>query len=76
MAIYTPASPALVKLFTTGYNKDPVPNKILTLIGDAAKYCREISLAELDKYNKSSITTQGFGFKLCTIKTLPIAMAL
>jgi hypothetical protein len=47
----TPASPALAQLFTDGYNEDPFPNKILKLIRDGAKYCREISLAECDEHN-------------------------
>jgi hypothetical protein len=51
MAIHIPASPALVKLFTASYNKDLFPNKILTLIGDGAKYCHKIYLAELDEHN-------------------------
>jgi hypothetical protein len=51
MAILTLASPVLVQLFTDGYNEDPFLNKILKLIRDGAKYCREISLAECDEYN-------------------------
>jgi hypothetical protein len=51
MATPTPASPALAQLFTNGYNEDLFPNKILKLIQDSAKYCREISLAECDKHN-------------------------
>jgi hypothetical protein len=51
MATLTPTSAALTQLFTDGYNKDPFPNKILKLIRDSAKYCREISLAECDKHN-------------------------
>jgi hypothetical protein len=47
----TPASPALAQLFTNGYNEDPFPNKILKLIRDGAKHCREISLAECDEHN-------------------------
>jgi hypothetical protein len=46
-----PASPALAQLFTDGYNEDPFPNKILKLIRDSAKHCREISLAECDEHN-------------------------
>jgi hypothetical protein len=46
-----PASPALAQLFTNGYNEDPFPNKILKLIRDGAKHCREISLAECDEHN-------------------------
>jgi hypothetical protein len=46
-----PASPVLAQLFTNGYNEDPFPNKILKLIQDGTKYCREISLAECDKHN-------------------------
>jgi hypothetical protein len=46
-----PASPALAQLFTNSYNQDPFPNKILKLIGDGAKHCRDISLAEYDEYN-------------------------
>jgi hypothetical protein len=41
----------LTQLFTDGYNEDPFPNKILKLIRDSAKHCREISLAECDQYN-------------------------
>jgi hypothetical protein len=51
MAKLTPASPALVQLFTDGYNEDPFPNKILKLIRDGAKYCWEISLPECDEHN-------------------------
>jgi hypothetical protein len=51
MATLTPASPALAQLFTDGYNEDPFPNKILKLIQDGAKHCREISLAECDEHN-------------------------
>jgi hypothetical protein len=51
MATLTLASPVLVQLFTNSYNEDPFPNKILKLIRDGAKYCREISLAEYDKHN-------------------------
>jgi hypothetical protein len=51
MATLTVASPGLVQLFTNGYNEDPFPNKILKLIRDGAKYCREVSLAECDEYN-------------------------
>jgi hypothetical protein len=51
MATLIPASPVLLQLFTDGYNKDPFPNKILKLIQDSTKYCREISLAEYNKYN-------------------------
>jgi hypothetical protein len=47
-----PASPVLAQLFTDGYNEDPFPNKILKLIRDGAKHCREISLAECDESNK------------------------
>jgi hypothetical protein len=51
MATSIPASPALAQLFTNGYNEDPFPNKILKLIRDGAKHCREISLAECDEHN-------------------------
>jgi hypothetical protein len=51
MATPTPASPALAQLITDGYNEDPFPNKILRLIQDGAKHCREISLAEYDEHN-------------------------
>jgi hypothetical protein len=51
VAMLTPASPALVQLFTDGYNEDPFPNKILKLIRDGAKHCWEISLAECDEHN-------------------------
>jgi hypothetical protein len=51
MATITPASPVLVQLFTDGYNEDLFPNKILKLIRDTAKHCREISLAECDEHN-------------------------
>jgi hypothetical protein len=51
MATPTLASPALPQLFTDGYNKDLFPIKILKSIQDGAKYCREISLTEDDKYN-------------------------
>jgi hypothetical protein len=47
----TLASPVLTQLFTNGYNKDLFPNKILKLIQDSAKYCREISFVEYDEYN-------------------------
>jgi hypothetical protein len=46
-----PASPVLAQLFTDGYNEDLFPNKILKLIRDSAKYCREISLAECNEHN-------------------------
>jgi hypothetical protein len=51
MAKFTPASPVLVQLFTDGYNEDPFPNKILKLIRDGAKHCREMSLPECDEHN-------------------------
>jgi hypothetical protein len=51
IATLIPASPALVQLFTDGYNEDPFPNKILKLISDGAKHCRESSLAECDEHN-------------------------
>jgi hypothetical protein len=51
MATPTLASPVLAQLFTDSYNEDPFPNKILKLIQDGAKYCREISLAECDEHN-------------------------
>jgi hypothetical protein len=51
MATPIPASQALAELFTDGYNEDPFPNKILKLIRDGAKHCREISLAECDEHN-------------------------
>jgi hypothetical protein len=51
MATLTPASPVLAQLFTDSYDKDPFPNKVLKLIWDGAKYCREISLAECDEHN-------------------------
>jgi hypothetical protein len=51
MATPTLASPALAQSFTNGYNKDPFPNKILKLIRDSGKYCREISLSECNKHN-------------------------
>jgi hypothetical protein len=51
MATSILASPVLAQLFTNGYNKDPFPNKILKLIRDGAKHCREISLAECDEHN-------------------------
>jgi hypothetical protein len=51
MATLTPASPVLVQLFTDGYNEDLFPNKILKLIRDGAKHCREICLAEYDEHN-------------------------
>jgi hypothetical protein len=51
IATLTPVSPVLVQLFTNGYNKDPFPNKILKLIRDGAKHCREISLPEYNKHN-------------------------
>jgi hypothetical protein len=46
-----PASPMLAQLFTDSYNEDPFPNKILKLIRDGTKHCREISLAECDELN-------------------------
>jgi hypothetical protein len=51
MAMLTLGSPALVQLFTDGYNEDPFQNKILKLIRDGAKYCQDISLAECDEHN-------------------------
>jgi hypothetical protein len=51
MAILTLASPALIQLFTNGYNEDPFPKKFLKLICDGAKHCCKISLAECNKYN-------------------------
>jgi hypothetical protein len=54
-----PASPALVQLFTDGYNEDPFRNKILKLIRDGAKHCREISLAECDEHNNLLRYCQG-----------------
>jgi hypothetical protein len=51
MATLTPASPALIQLFTDGYNKDAFPNKILKLSRDGDTHCRDISLAECDKHN-------------------------
>jgi hypothetical protein len=51
MAMLTLTSPALVQLFTDGYNEDPFPNKILKLIRNGTKHCRDISLAECDKHN-------------------------
>jgi hypothetical protein len=51
MATSTPASPALAQLFTDSYNEDPFPNKILKLIRDGTKHCREISLAACDEHN-------------------------
>jgi hypothetical protein len=51
MATPTLASPVLTQLFTNSYNKDPFPNKILKLIRDSPKHCREISLAECDEHN-------------------------
>jgi hypothetical protein len=52
-AIATPilAYPVLPQLFTDGYNENLFPNEILKLIQDGAKHCRELSLAEYDKYN-------------------------
>jgi hypothetical protein len=47
----TLASPVLAQLFTNGYNKDPLPNKILKLIRDGAKHCRETFLAECNEHN-------------------------
>jgi hypothetical protein len=47
----TLASAVLAQLFTNGYNEDPFPNKIVKLIQDGAKYCREISLAEYDEHD-------------------------
>jgi hypothetical protein len=51
MATPTPASPTLAQLFIDGYNEHPFPNKVLKLIRDGAKYCKEISLAECDEHN-------------------------
>jgi hypothetical protein len=51
MAMLTPASPVLVQLLTNSYNKDLFRDKILKLIRDGAKYCREISLTEYDEHN-------------------------
>jgi hypothetical protein len=51
MATPTPASPVLAQLFTDSYNEDPFPNKILKLIRDSARHCREISLTECDEHN-------------------------
>jgi hypothetical protein len=51
MATPTPASPVLAQLFTDSYNEDLLPNKILKLIQDGAKYCRDISLAECNEHN-------------------------
>jgi hypothetical protein len=51
MATSILASPVLAQLFTNSYNEDPFPNKIVKLIRDGAKHCREISLAEYDEHN-------------------------
>jgi hypothetical protein len=59
MATLTLASPVLVQLFTNSYNEDPFPNKILKLIWDGTKYCREISLVECDKHNNLLHYCQG-----------------
>jgi hypothetical protein len=45
------ASPVLIQLCTDSYNEDPFPNKILKLMRDSAKNCRDISLAEYNEYN-------------------------
>jgi hypothetical protein len=47
----TPASPALVQLFTDGYNEDPFPNTIMKLIRDGAKHYWEMSLTEYEEHN-------------------------
>jgi hypothetical protein len=52
------ASPVLVQLLTNSYNEDPFPNKILKLIRDSAKHCREISLAEYNKHNNYNSRTE------------------
>jgi cyclopropane fatty-acyl-phospholipid synthase-like methyltransferase len=46
-----PASPALVQLYTNGYNEELFPNKIVKLIRDCTKHCEESSLAEYDEHN-------------------------
>jgi hypothetical protein len=51
MTTPTPASPALAQLFTDSYNEDLFPNKILKLIRDSTKPCREMSLAECNEHN-------------------------
>jgi hypothetical protein len=49
IATLTPASPTLVQLFTDGYKEDLFPNKILKLLRDGVKKCREMSLVEYDE---------------------------
>jgi hypothetical protein len=51
MVTPTLASLVLVQLFIDGYNDDPFLNKILKLNQDGAKHCREMLLAECNKYN-------------------------
>jgi hypothetical protein len=51
IAMLTPASPTFVQLFTNGYKEGPFPNKILKLLRDGIKECRETSLAECDENN-------------------------
>jgi hypothetical protein len=51
LAILLPTLPLLTPLFTEEYNNDPFPNKILRILQEGVKQCREISLAEYDADN-------------------------
>jgi hypothetical protein len=44
-------SPTLSQLFCKAYNTDPFPNKVLEMLKNSTKKCKDITLAEGDEQN-------------------------
>jgi hypothetical protein len=44
-------SPTLSQLFRNAYNTDPFPNKVLEMLKNSMKQCKDITLAECEEHN-------------------------
>jgi hypothetical protein len=44
-------SPTLSELFRKAYDIDPFPNKVLEMLKNGTKKCKDISLAECEEHN-------------------------
>jgi hypothetical protein len=44
-------SPILSQLFCKAYDTDPFPNKVLEMLKNGMKQCKDITLAECEEHN-------------------------
>jgi hypothetical protein len=50
-APYCPDAPTLISLFHEAYATNPFPNKVLQMLKDGTKQCKDITFAEYEEHD-------------------------